>query len=953
MNPLKQLEEYGQSVWLDYIRRNLLTGGDLKRLVQEDGLKGLTSNPAIFQKAITGSSDYDATLQELAAGPAMDAKQMFEYLALADIRDAADQMRPVFEATQGRDGYVSMEVSPRLAYDREGTCREARRLWQEIDRENVMIKVPATAEGIPAIEILVAEGININVTLLFSIPYYEQAVDAYITGLERLRDGGGDPGRVASVASLFVSRVDSAVDARVRERLENGAQEGEVALLRKVEGQVAIANARLAYQRYKDLFSGARWEALASQGARTQRLLWASTGVKDPAMRDVRYIEELIGPDTVNTVPPATMDAFRDHGVPRNSIEENLDDAREVIEILDEIAISLESVTDELLSNGVSKFVDAFDKLLAAVESASEETMKRKSVRQRYSLPGELAGDLEGVLSDWADGDKVRRLWARDAWLWTGKDEPRWMDWLGVTGEQLEHLGNLRRISRGVEGHYFHHIILLGMGGSSMAPEVIRMSFGKQENYPDLVVLDSTDPAQIRAVEARVDLKRSLFVVSSKSGSTLEPNILMEYFLARMKEVLGESVAAQHFVAITDPGSSLEKLAGEKSFRRVFHGMPGIGGRYSALSNFGMVPAAGMGVDVGRLLDEAEEMVESCAACVPARENPGVVLGAILGVCANRGRDKVTLIASPGVAALGAWLEQLLAESTGKEGKALIPVDGETAGEDAVYGNDRVFVYVRLNSEADSGQDEALDRLEQAGQAVVRICMDDVYDLGKEFFRWEIATAVAGSVLGINPFDQPDVEASKLASRRLTDEFEATGALPQESPFATGQGLILYTDSSNADALTELAGEGASVGDYLKAHVGRLGAGDYCALLAYLNRDADHTGILQEIRHRVRDSRRVATCLGFGPRFLHSTGQAYKGGPDTGVFLQITCDEAADLAIPGHKFTFGVAKAAQARGDFEVLAERGRRALRVHLGADTMAGLASLRDLLGAAPNQS
>ncbi len=945
MNPLRSIGNYGQSIWLDYIRRNLLTSGELTRLIKEDGIVGVTSNPAIFEKAIGGSTDYASAIENAADGQG-SAADIYEQLAIDDVRQAADVLAPVYEASARRDGYVSLEVSPGLAHETRATCEEARRLWKAVDRPNLMIKVPATAAGIPAIETLLGEGININVTLLFSTQAYEQVVEAYIRGLESLAAAGGDPSKVASVASFFISRIDTAVDNLLEERLAASADAPERMLLRSLRGKVAIPNAKLTYQRYKELFRGERWAALLAKGAKAQRLLWASTGTKNPAYSDVLYMNELIGPDTVNTVPPATLDAFRDHGNARPSLEEDLEAAQDVMDSLSQLEIPIDRVTDELLAQGVQIFVDAFDKLINVVDKARTAVVAANIDRQRYTLPPQLQEALQAALEDWQSNDKVRRLWARDPSLWTNSDESKWLDWLEVTEEQSEHLGKLSRVVQEVEGKYFKDAVLLGMGGSSLAPEVLRHTFGALENHPDLHVLDSTDPAQIKAVEDQIDYAHTLFIVSSKSGSTLEPNVLKQYFFTRASEAVGPELAPKHFAAITDPGSKLQHVAEGDGFRRIFFGKPGIGGRYSALSNFGMVPAGAIGIDLRHFLEQTAEMVEACAACVPARENPGVVLGAIMGTAALQGRDKVTIIASPGIASLGAWLEQLLAESTGKEGKGLIPVDGEQLGPPDAYADDRVFVHLRLTAAADTAQDEAVARLEKAGQPVICISVPDRYNLGQEFFRWEVATAVAGSILGINAFNQPDVEASKVVTRKLTGEYEATGNLPEHPPLAQSNGIRLFADPRNAAELTSLAGEGASVGDYLKAHLGRLEQHDYFALLAYLNRNDDHDEELQDIRRRVRDQRKVATCLGYGPRFLHSTGQAYKGGPNSGVFLQVTSDDAEDLPVPGQQYTFGVVKAAQAQGDFQVLADRERRALRVHVSGDTVAGLGKLRKLM-------
>jgi glucose-6-phosphate isomerase len=556
-----------------------------------------------------------------------------------------------------------------------------------------------------------------------------------------------------------------------------------------------------------------------------------------------------------------------------------------------------------------------------------------------WTLPADLDAAVRTMVRDWTEQGKVARLWARDATLWTGTDEASWLGWLGIVDEQLARVDDLRRVAQNARQAGFAHVLLLGMGGSSLCPEVLRMTFGALPGWPALSVLDSTDPAQVRAAEARVDLGRTLCVVSSKSGTTLEPNIFKEYFFERVRDTVGPAKSGDRFIAITDPGSKLEDVARTDRFRHVFHGVPSIGGRYSALSDFGMAPAALMGLDVERLLREAQAMVRACAVRGPAEENPGAVLGAILGVLASHGRDKVTLVAAPGIHDLGAWLEQLLAESTGKAGKGLIPVDREPLGPPELYGRDRLFVYLRLRSAPDVAQDRAVASLQAAAHPVVRIEVPEPYQIAAEFFRWEFATAVAGAILGINPFDQPDVEASKVATRRLTDEFEKTGRLPAEMPILEADGVRLFADPRNA---AELAAAERTLPGLLRAHLGRLRPGDYVALLAYVEMAPAHEEVLQGFRTRLRDRYRVATCLGFGPRFLHSTGQAYKGGPNTGVFLQITCDDAADLPVPGRRYTFGVVKAAQARGDFEVLAERGRRALRVHLGPDVVAGLRTL-----------
>ena len=952
-NPLIQLHTLGQSIWLDYIRRDLMKSGELQRLIDEDGLCGMTSNPAIFEKSIAGGQ-YQDFLDSLAGRSDLDAKARYELLAIRDIQDAADVLGPVYKKTKKHDGYVSLEVSPYLAHDTEGTLEEARRLWKSVRRENVMIKVPGTAEGIPAFRQLISEGINVNVTLLFAQPVYEEVAAAFIDGVEKFAASGGDISKVASVASFFISRIDVLVDSLLDEQVKREKDASRKTKLQSILGKVAIANGKLTYEAYQRIFSSPRWKALAAKGGQTQRVLWASTSTKNPAYRDVVYVEELIGPDTVNTVPPATLEAFRDHGKPRLNLTESLDAARKTMSDLASVGIVMKDVTDKLTADGVKLFADAFDKLLEAVEKNTKPAGASKISAPTASLPADIEGAVKKNVSDWRAIGKVTRLWNGDASLWTGEDEAKWLGWLNITDEQLAHSAELKAFANEVKSEGFSDILLLGMGGSSLCPEVLSLTYPQTPGFPRLHILDSTDPAQIRSVEKKINLAKTLFIVSSKSGSTLEPNIYKQYFFERVQQAVGADKAGSRFIAITDPGSKMQQVAERDHFRHIFYGLPSIGGRYSALSNFGMIPAAAMGMDTDKFLRRTKEMVEACKPVTPIEKNPGVMLGLILGSAAKLGRDKITLITSPGIADLGAWLEQLIAESTGKLGKGIIPVDRETPGAPDVYGKDRIFAYLRLGGASDAAQDAAVAALEKAGQPVIRINLADTYNLGQEFFRWEIATAVAGSILGINAFNQPDVEASKIVTKQLTSEYETKGSLRAEKPIVEETGIKLFTDEKNAADLAKAAVGKASNGNssddalnnYLRAHLVRLGSNDYFALLAYIEMNAEHESLLQTLRMLVRNRKRVATCLGFGPRFLHSTGQAYKGGPNSGVFLQITCDDSHDLPVPGQKYTFGIVKAAQARGDFQVLADRKRRALRVHLGSDVKAGLTKLTDLI-------
>jgi transaldolase/glucose-6-phosphate isomerase len=933
VNPLKQLNDCGQAPWLDFLLRSFTAKGELKGMIERDGLKGVTSNPSIFQKAIGESDDYSGDMKAFLGEADHSIVEIYEHLAVADIRAAADVLKPVYDETNARDGYVSLECSPYLANDTEATVKEAEHLWAAVDKPNLMVKIPGTPAGIPAIRRVIAKGINVNVTLLFAIEAYEQVVEAYIAGLEDLKAAGGDVSKIGSVASVFVSRIDSAVDKKLDALSDKAVAE-------KLRGKVAIANAKIAYTRYQGLFAGPRWEALAKAGAKTQRLLWASTSVKDKALKDTLYVEALIGKDTVDTIPPATMDAFREHGVVKaDAIEDGVDDAKAILAMLKDAGISLDEVTDALVTDGVQQFADAFDKLFGSIAAHRREILGDDKPTFEI-LPGsdEAKTAFAAETETWRKDGLIRKLWAGDKSLWTDADEDKWGGWLDIVQKELADVAKLEAFAADVKTRGFTDVVLLGMGGSSLGPEVLSETFGPQPGAPRFHMLDATDPAQIHDIDASITIETTLFITSSKSGGTLEPNIFTDYFLDRVGKARGADKAGEHFVAVTDPGSPFDTRAKALGFSHIFYGAPSIGGRYSVLSKFGLVPAAAMGIDVKRFLETTQAMVRACGADIPPSDNPGVQLGVALGISATRlGRDKITIIASPGIADLGAWLEQLMAESTGKHGKGLIPLADEALGKPEVYGKDRFFAYLELDGQADPAQQAAVDALSKAGHPVAKIKVKDVWAIGQEFFRWEIATAVAGAIIGINPFDQPDVEGSKKKTSALTEEYEKSQTLPKDEPVFRENGIALYADPRNAEEL----GRHNTLGGFIRSHFDRIHAGDYAAFLAYIDRNDAHTNILTGMRIVVRDKTHAATCLGFGPRFQHSTGQAYKGGPNTGVFMQITCDDPNDIDVPGHKYSFGVVKAAQAQGDLEVLNERGRRTLRVHL-KDVDAGLPEL-----------
>ena len=942
-NPLQQLHDAGQSIWLDYIRRDLLTTGELQRMIDEDVITGMTANPTIFEKAISGSADYDAQIEELGKAGA-GAMQIYEAIAFADIRSAADILRPIYDASQGGDGFVSLEVSPVLAHDTQGTITEAQRFWREVDRPNLMVKVPGTPEGMPAIEELLVAGLNINITLLFSVDAYAQVMEAYLNALERRVKAGQPIDRSASVASFFVSRIDTLVDKLLDAKLKETTDPAQTEELKRLHGKAAIANAKIAYERFQQIFGSERFTALQAKGARVQRPLWASTSTKNPAYRDVLYVESLIGPDTVNTMPPQTIAAFRDHGKVERTVDKDVDQAHRDLADLKRIGIDIDDVTAQVLGEGVKLFDDSFRELREGIDGKLKALADGSHRRQQASL-FDYQPEVEKTLARLKQDDFVRRMWDHDPTAWTQDENAATsikerLGWLDVSDYMLQQLPEITALADTIRGAGYRHALLLGMGGSSLCPEVLRQTFGVREGYPDLQVLDSTDPATIRDRDAEADPATTIYIVSSKSGTTTEPNDFFSYFWEKVTAVKGDK-AGENFIAITDPGTPLEKLAKERHFRHVFANPPDIGGRYSALSYFGMVPAAIMGIDAGTLLSRAQRMEQCSVPVVPLERNPGAELGAIIGTLAKLGRNKLTLICSPAIGSLGLWVEQLLAESTGKEGTGIVPVANEPLGDPSVYGDDRLFVYLRLADQADAEQERRIEALEAAHQPVVRITLQDSLDLGQEFFHLEMATAMAGSVLGINPFDEPNVQESKDNTNQLLREFMASGKLPQPEPTLRSDGVSM---SSNRDLAAD--GGQSSLARSLRNFLDESRPGDYVALMAYVEPSDQHEQLLQDIRLRIRDQRRLATTLGFGPRFLHSTGQLHKGGPNIGVFIQITGVDGPDLAVPGRQYSFQTLIDAQALGDLLALQQHGCRVIRLDLGSDVPAGLRKFREAI-------
>ncbi|MBX5469829.1 MAG: bifunctional transaldolase/phosoglucose isomerase [Thermoleophilaceae bacterium] len=907
---LAALTAAGVSVWLDQIRRSLIESGELERMVREESLRGVTANPAIFEKAILGSPDYDEDLAELARED-LDAFGIYERLAIRDVQLAADVLRPVWEASGGADGFVSLEVAPSLARDTEGTLAQVRDYWRRVDRPNLMIKIPGTEEGVPAIEQATFEGINVNVTLLFAVGMYEQAAEAYIRGLERRRAAGESVSDVHSVASFFVSRVDAEVDKRL-EAL------GRTDLC----GIAALANARLAYQRFKEMFYGERFSDLRAEGAAVQRPLWASTGVKSPRYPETKYVDGLIAPDTVNTMPMQTLHAYAERGqVPGPTADQPADKTRRQLDALAEAGIDLDEVTDKLLRDGIVLFEEALAKLLDGIDRRRAAVATGRPEAIEAHLPRELEGPVRERVRRAAEEDVARRIWRKDESLWGGPGRPEIgnrLGWLTITEPMLEEAGSILEFAAQAAADGLTDAVLVGMGGSSLAPEVIRRSFGPRERALRLHVLDTTDATQIRALEGSIDIRDTLFVVSTKSGGTIETLSLASYFLARVREEGGDP--RRQLVAITDPGSGLVGFAQRNGFRHVFLADPDIGGRYSALSHFGLVPAALAGVDIRALLERAQVAEQRCAEWDRTETNSGLWLGLVLGECALRGRDKLTFLVDDTVAAFGLWVEQLVAESTGKEGRGIVPIVDEPLGDPGAYGDDRVFVQLRNPRSPDRAADELIAALGAAGHPTITVPVEGPEDLGSLFFFAELGTAVAGWVLGINPFDQPNVQEAKDNTRKVLDRYAREGSLPR-----------------HADASDEA----------LRALLAQAEPGRYVALMGYLAVSAEVDREVAELRRLLRDRTRAATTFGYGPRFLHSTGQLHKGGPPSGLFLQLVHDGPEDIEIPDAGYGFDTLKNAQAAGDLETLRAHGLTAERVTLSGDPAQAIRGLRERIG------
>ncbi len=919
MSIIVAVHERGQSVWLNYLRRSYIESGELRKPL-DLGVTGITSTPKIFEKAITDSADYDQLLQEFVA-EGMPVQDIYQALVVDDIQRAADVLRPIFELSEGLDGYVTVELNPTLAHDANGTVAEARHLLAMVNRANVMVEIPATEAGISAIESLTSDGVNVNATHIFNLEVYEQVAQAYLRGIKSYIDSHSVWRQTpTSVASISLSRIDGKVD----ELLANMDRPDLL-------GKTAISIGKVLYKRFCEIFSGNNWEKLEQRGARVQRPKWTRTTPRNFKYPETYYVEALIGPDTVCTMSPAVLSAFRLHGRVGDTLVTNIDIAERHLQTVHELGIDLTSLGQELQRQSLLAFDRYFQDLTRSVSK------KRDELESDWHRMVTFLGDYEQLVDDalvrFCDEEVVCRIWDHDHTVW--KPDPveivNRLGWLHIIEVMQENLGRLQSFVKDVKNDGFENAIVLGMGGSSLAPELFAKTFSpwvkltKPVPSPlEVLVLDTTDPDAIRSMAESLDLSKTLFLVASKSGGTVETLSAFRYFYNLLASRLGEGEAGNHFIAITDPSTGLVELAEQYHFRDIFLNAPNIGGRYSALSYFGLVPASLVGLDLGTLLDRGLGMSANASSCnCPLKgDNIAAQLGTIMGVLAESGRDKVVIVTSASISAFGDWAEQLIAESTGKEGKGIVPVVSEPLGLPGVYGRDHWFIHLRLAG--DERHDQQMDALRKAGFPVVTMHLKDIYDLGGMFFVWEMATAVAGHFLAIQPFNQPNVEAAKQLARTMVADYLEKGVLPLE------------------ESLSPTA-------DKLASFLEQAKPGDYIAIQAYLQPTAETDAALLALRTQLRDQYKLATTVGYGPRYLHSTGQLHKGDRGNGLFIQLISDSQVDIPIPAEAgkaeshLTFGTLKMAQALGDGRALKQSKRRLIRFDLGKDATGGLKALQ----------
>lgn len=926
MNLLETLESTKQSFWLDNIQKDFLMAGGLKKAIERMGIKGLTSNPTIFENALLKSKAYDATIIKLAKLN-ISAEAIFENLMIEDIKKAADILSDIYKKSEYIDGYVSMEIPPQYANDYDKTIEEAEKLWERTKRENLMIKIPATTEGVRAMKHLLSHGININATLIFSIERYREVMTAYKQALQYRINNTLSISKLTSVASFFVSRIDVHTDRLLDKLSRKNKTTKEKA--QRLKGKIAIANSLIAYKKYKAFFSTPEFLALKDKGARVQRLLWASTGTKSPSYKDTFYIDELALAGTINTLPEATLKAFIKHGlVNKAKADLRIKEAEKTLIKLNNLGIDLESVLNKLEEEGVKKFIQSYNH---AVKYVLVKTQALSSAI-RGNMSKYSGANISEIITSAKQLKKInfpKRLWLKDPSLW--KDDAahkamikNYLGWLDIPYKMKDKVEEIEQLAKEVSS--FSHAVLLGMGGSSLAPEVFSSLFQKARS-PKLIVLDTTDPSWIATITKLINIKKTIFIFSSKSGGTIEPNSQFKHFFNILLKNKVKNPGS-HFIAITDKGSSLEELAQAKKFRKIFINPSDIGGRFSALSYFGLVPAAICGADIKAIVDGAVKMANLCKT-TEIKQNPGAMLGAMIAGAWDLGRDKLTVITPDKIKSFTLWIEQLIAESLGKENKGVVPICQEEISRPEKYQADRFFVHIKLPKDKDKFIARSLASLAKAGHPVMEMRMENLNDVGAEFMRWEVATAAAGAIMRINPFDQPDVQDAKLLAGKLLDKIKKTGKVEIPKPNYSGRFFDAFISPAiNTATLNSKTETAEDVTDkFFSAIKGK----EYVGILPYLPYDKKIDDLLRKLRIAIKERSSSATLFGYGPRYLHSSGQLHKGGADNGVFIVLTNRPKKDIIVAGESYTFGQLCIAQAIGDFNALESKKRRALWIDL----------------------
>ena len=904
-NNSMRLYESGQSVWLDNIQRGSIKNGKLAKDIERGLIRGITSSPSIFRKAITDSKDYENALTPMALAN-IDAEDIFTQLMVEDIRNAADQFRNLYIHSMGNDGFVSLEISPLYAHDPERTLSQAKSIWKAVNRPNLMIKIPAAKEIIPVITELTALGINLNLTLLFSPVRYEEAAAAYIAGLRQRLEKGEAIDKIRSVASVFISRVDSKVDSMLAEKGISS---------RNLQGKTAIRNAQRIYNRSLKIFDDENFGEIRNRGGKAQRVLWASTSTKNPLFKPTYYVDSLIGENTVISVPPSTLDALLKSCETKPSLPVSEEEIETFFSALQNAGVDIDEVYNQLETEGIAAFVKDYNDTLFSIRSRCEEI--RGNMAQ-------LQNSIEESYQNFDRDSVMRRIFSKDPTVWTYNTQSYpeirsrlgWLDTYKNTEAAIPEYVSLRNE---IKKEGISKILLIATGGCALAPEVIANVFDGETDIK-LNVIDSTDPLEVAEAQKKHDPRTTLFIVAGKSGISVEVRALMSYFYTKAEEILKDK-AGSHFIAITDSGSGLEKTAAELGFRQVFHSDISSGGRFSALTAFGILPSILLGLDHQKISPKVSEMMKYCSPSLPVHRNEGAALGTFVGTAALLGKNKLTIITDPEFRFFSPWLEQLIAESTGKEEKGIVPVILEPAPEKLDYANDRAFVYINR----DNSCSEQIQKIRKQGHPVFEIDVDNNYDLFGEFYRWEIAVSVACSILYVNPFDQPDVINGKNCTAAQINEYHQNGTLHEPEPIWKDEQVEIWSTDDLGD-LSNCTGYNEIITRFIaNAQSGK----DYIAVNAYLPQNAE-TGIwLQQLRSTILKCTNCATLIGFGPRFLHSTDQLYKGGIENGYFIQIVADHRDDIGIPNENMGFKILERAQSLGDIESLASYGRHVIRI------------------------